>query len=155
CPAIRPGSRSWRRRTPAPTARWKSRRSSAAGGTRARNRPALRLMIAPVGFRGRLAAGLVLACALCAAPPAFGAAPSNPKDPCVQGTRDSCGTAGVGFYKTYSYGTRWLGDFRNAIPGSAHSYCIDLRFWYPGPDYNYKEDSGADLVNKNGDAVPF
>jgi hypothetical protein len=112
-------------------------------------------MIDPVGFRGRLAAGGALVCALVAAPAALGAAPSNPKDPCVQGTRDSCGTTGVGFYRTYRYGTRWLGDFKDAIPGSAHTYCIDLRFWYPGPDYKYKEDTGGDLVNKDGNAVPF
>ncbi len=112
-------------------------------------------MIAPVGFGGRLAAAVACACALFGASAAFGAAPPNPKDPCVQGTRDSCGTAGVGFYKTYSYGTRWLGDFKNAIPGSAHTYCIDLRYWYPGPDYKYKEDTSGSLVNKDGDAVPF
>src|SRR5579859_1959826 len=112
-------------------------------------------MIAPVGFGRRLACGLLFACALYAAPAAFGAAPSNPKDPCALGTRDSCGTAGVGFYKTYRYGTRWLGDFKNAIPGAAHTYCIDLRFWYPGPDYRYKEDTSGTLANKDGATVPF
>ena len=35
----------------------------------------------------------------------------------------------------YSFGTRWFGDFKNAIPGGTHSYCIDLRYWYPGPSY--------------------
>jgi len=112
-------------------------------------------MIAQVGLRRSLSCALLCAAALLAAPAAFGAAPPNPKDPCVQGTRDSCGTTGVGFYKTYKYGTRWLGDFKDAIPGSAHSYCVDLRFWYPGPQYKYKEDTSGDLVNKDGDAVPF
>jgi hypothetical protein len=91
---------------------------------------------------------------LIAAPSALGAVPSNPHDPCIQGTRDVCNTTGVGFYRTYQYGTRWFGDFRNAIPGSAHSYCIDLRFWYPGPGYRYKEDTSGSLRNKDGQAVP-
>lgn len=73
----------------------------------------------------------------------------------MNGTRDICGTTGVGYYKTYSYGTRWFGDFKNAIPGAAHSYCIDLRFWYPGADYRYKEDTSGSLTNKDGVAVPL
>lgn len=108
-----------------------------------------------MGLGGRLAAGLVFACVLFAAPAALGAAPPNPKDPCVDGTRDSCGTTGVGFYRTYRYGTRWLGDFKDAIPGSDHTYCIDLRFWYPGADYKYKESTSGELVNKDGADVPF
>ncbi len=81
--------------------------------------------------------------------------PPNPKDPCVSGTKDICGTTGVGYYQTYSFGTRWFGDFKNAIPGGTHSYCIDLRFWYPGPSYKYKEDTSGNLRNKSGGAVPF
>src|SRR5262245_54547540 len=111
-------------------------------------------MIDPVGFGGRVGVGLAVACVLIAAPTALGADPSNPKDPCVKGTTNICGTTGVGFYKTYKYGTRWLGDFKNAIPGSAHTYCIDLRFWYPGPDYKYKEDTSGRLANKAGEDIP-
>jgi hypothetical protein len=112
-------------------------------------------MIAAVRFSQRLLCGLACACALIAAPPAFGATPPSANDPCVKATRDVCNTTGVGYYKTYRYGTRWFGDFKNAIPGTAHSYCIDLRFWYPGPDYRYKEDTSGSLVNKDGNAVPL
>ena len=112
-------------------------------------------MIDPVGFGGRLAAGLALAWALMTASTALAAVPSNPKDPCVKGTTNVCGTTGVGDYHTYKYGTRWFGDFKNAIPGSTHTYCIDLRFWYPGPDYQYKEDTSGKLTNKDGEAVSF
>ena len=77
---------------------------------------------------------------LLAGPPTSRAAdPPNPNDPCISGTRNICGTTGVGSYETYRYGTRWFGDFRNVVPGQFHMYCIDLRFWYPGPDYDYKE----------------
>ncbi len=112
-------------------------------------------MIAAVRFSQRLLCGLACASALIAAQAALGATPPNAKDPCVSGTRDICNTTGVGYYKTYRYGTRWFGDFKNAIPGSAHTYCIDLRFWYPGPDYKYKEDTSGSLVNKDGNAVPL
>jgi hypothetical protein len=112
-------------------------------------------MIAAVRFGRRLACGLLSVCALIAAPAAFAAMPSNPHDPCVKGTRDVCNTTGVGFYRTYRYGTRWFGDFRNAVPGTAHTYCIDLRFWYPGAAYRYQEDTGGKLANKDGKAVPL
>ena len=88
--------------------------------------------------------------------PAFAAAaePPNPNDPCTTGTRNSCGTTGVGFYKTYRYGTRWFGDFRNLVPGEFHMYCIDLRFWYPGPQYKYKAlASAVGLKNRDGETV--
>jgi hypothetical protein len=113
-------------------------------------------MIATVGLTRRIVCGLVCATARAGAPAALGASsPRNPHDPCVSGTKDSCGTTGVGFYKTYSYGTRWFGDFKNAIPGSSHTYCFDLRFWYPGPQYDYKEDTSTTLVNKSGETVPL
>jgi sortase family protein len=96
-----------------------------------------------------------VACVLVSAPSAFAAVPSNPKDPCVSGTQNICNTTGVGSYKTYRYGTRWFGDFKNAIPGSAHTYCIDLRFWYPGPHYQYKQDTSGVLKNKSGEAIPL
>jgi hypothetical protein len=67
--------------------------------------------------------------------PAPAAEPPNPNDPCTTGTRNTCGTTGVGFYETYRYGTRWFGDFRGLVPGEFHMYCIDLRFWYPGAQY--------------------
>src|SRR5713226_4072734 len=79
-------------------------------------------MIAAVRFSQRLLCGLACASALIAAPAALGATPPSAKDPCVNGTRDICNTTGVGYYKTYRYGTRWFGDFKNAIPGSAHTY---------------------------------
>jgi hypothetical protein len=113
-------------------------------------------MIDPVGTGGRIAAALVFACALIAAPAAaFGANPSNPHDPCAQGTKNICGTTGVGYYKTYKYGTRWFGDFKDAIPGTVHTYCIDLRFWYPGTSYKYKEQPSGSLSNKAGEAISF
>jgi hypothetical protein len=108
-----------------------------------------------VGIGGRLAVGFAVASALIAAPAALGAAPPNAKDPCVSGTTNVCGTTGVGYYKTYRYGTRWLGDFKNAIPGTSHTYCIDLRFWYPGADYKYKEVTSGALKNKDGQTVPL
>ena len=102
--------------------------------------------------------GLGLATAavlLVAGPPASRAAePPNPNDPCISGTRNVCGTTGVGFYKTYRYGTRWFGDFRNVVPGQFHMYCIDLRFWYPGPDYDYRPVSAAGLRNRDNEPIP-
>src|SRR5262245_22226434 len=86
--------------------------------------------------------------------PTRAAEPPNPNDPCVSGTRNVCGTTGVGFYKTYRYGTRWFGDFRGLVPGEFHQYCLDLRFWYPGPDYAYREVSATGLRNRDGEAVP-
>src|SRR5215831_17125168 len=86
--------------------------------------------------------------------PTRAAEPPNPNDPCVSGTRNVCGTTGVGFYKTYRYGTRWFGDFRGLVPGEFHMYCIDLRFWYPGPQYKYKAlASAVGLKNRDGETV--
>ena len=102
--------------------------------------------------------GLALATAavlLVAGPSTSRAAePPNPNDPCISGTRNVCGTTGVGFYKTYRYGTRWFGDFRGVVPGQFHLYCIDLRFWYPGPDYDYREVAAAGLRNRDNEPVP-
>ncbi len=81
------------------------------------------------------------------------AVPPNPNDPCTVGTRNVCGTTGVGFYKTYRYGTRWFGDFRSVAPGQFHMYCIDLRFWYPGRDYAYREVDATGLRNRDGKAI--
>jgi hypothetical protein len=111
-------------------------------------------MIVAVRPSRLLLCGLACTSALIAAPATFAGTPPNPNDPCVKGTRDTCNTTGIGYYKTYRYGTRWFGDFKNAIPGVAHSYCIDLRYWYPDAAYSYKEDTSGSLTNKDGDAVP-
>jgi hypothetical protein len=112
-------------------------------------------MIESVGLARGIACAAVCAVALVVVQSAVGATPPNPKDPCIRGTTDICGTTGVGYYKAYSYGTRWFGDFKNAIPGTSHTYCIDLRYWYPGQAYDYKQDTGGTLTNKDGDAVPL
>ena len=59
--------------------------------------------------------------------------PPNPNDPCSSGGRNTCGTTGTGFYANYRYGLRWFGDFRGVVPNERHTYCIDLRYWYPHP----------------------
>ena len=78
------------------------------------------------------------------------AQPPNPNDPCARSGRDTCGTAGVGFYRLTRYGTRWFGDFRGAIKGHPHAFCIDLRFWYASPSYRYRELSSGVLRNREG-----
>jgi hypothetical protein len=99
------------------------------------------------------AAALGCALALLAVPRAsFGADPPNPNDPCSNAGRNTCGTLGVGYYKTYRYGLRWFGDFRGAVPGEAHTFCIDLGFWYPSPSYRFRESSGP-LRNRNDEPV--
>jgi Sortase domain len=81
--------------------------------------------------------------------------PPDRKDPCARAGRDACGTTGVGFYGTYRYGTRWFGDFRAAVPGFAHTFCIDLRFWYASRGYGYRERSATRLRNRSGSPVPL
>ena len=81
------------------------------------------------------------------------AEPPNQNDPCSAQGRDSCGTTGVGFYDTYRYGVRWFGDYRGAVPGEAHTFCIDLRFWYPSPKYRFRMDASATLKNRGGETV--
>jgi Sortase domain len=78
------------------------------------------------------------------------AKPPNPNDPCARSGRDICGTAGVGFYRVTRYGTRWFGDFRGAVKGHRHAFCIDLRFWYASPSYRYREVSSSVLRNRDG-----
>jgi len=80
------------------------------------------------------------------------ALPPNRADPCAHAGRDTCKTTGVGFYKVYRYGMRWFGDFRGAIPGEPHAFCLDLRFWYPSPSYRYRQEAGP-LRNRQGRAV--
>lgn len=85
---------------------------------------------------------------------AQGAVPANRNDPCATGNRNSCGTTGVGKYETYRYGTRWFGDFRGAVEDETTTFCIDLRFWYPGKQYRYAKISPAGLKNRDGRTVP-
>ena len=68
--------------------------------------------------------------------------PPNQSDPCSRAGRDICGTLGVGFYSQSRYGIRWFGDFRRAVPGEAHTFCLDLRYWYASRDYRYREHRG-------------
>ncbi len=102
----------------------------------------------------RLLISLLFAAAL--VPAAVQAAePPNQNDPCSRGGRDSCSTTGVGEYKTYRFGLRWFGDYRNAIEGvGGAAFCLDLRFWYPGRAYDYELAEGSELRNRDGDLVP-
>lgn len=80
------------------------------------------------------------------------AAPPDPHDPCARAGRDSCGTAGVGFYGSYRYGLRWFGDFHRVVPGVAHAFCLDLRFWYASHGYRYRRQRAV-LRNRDGARV--
>ncbi|MGD9570777.1 MAG: sortase [Thermoleophilia bacterium] len=100
-----------------------------------------------------LAAALVAALLLSAAP-ASAAEPPNQNDPCSEGGRDTCGGTGVGSYERYRYGLRWFGDFRGVVPGATHpTFCIDLRFWYPDREHDFREFDNAGLRNKEGQGV--
>ena len=80
--------------------------------------------------------------------------PPNQNDPCSSGGRNTCGTLGVGSYETYRYGVRWFGDNRGAVPGVAHTYCLDLRYWYPSARYRFPEqDASGTLRNRDGEVV--
>jgi hypothetical protein len=103
---------------------------------------------------GALQMALGLASVSLVAPATAGAAmPPDPRDPCVTGSRDSCGTTGVGFYRSGRYGVRWFGDFRGAVPGEPHTFCLDLRFWYASASYRYRERSAHGLESKDGVAI--
>src|SRR5262245_48195748 len=67
--------------------------------------------------------------------------------------RNTCGTLGVGSYETYRYGVRWFGDYRGVVPGADHSYCIDLRYWYPRAKSRFREDTSPTLDNRDGEPV--
>jgi hypothetical protein len=85
---------------------------------------------------------------------AHAAEPPNQNDPCSRDGRNTCGTTGKGSYRNYRYGIRWFGDYRGAVQGvSGGTFCIDLRFWYPSPKFNYRLRSAAGLKNKDGKAV--
>jgi Sortase domain len=64
-----------------------------------------------------------------------------------------CDTLGVGLYNATPEGVRWLGDFRGAVPGEAHTFCIDAHFWFSSPAYRYREISAVGLTNRDGRAV--
>lgn len=81
--------------------------------------------------------------------------PPNQNDPCAKNGRNTCGTGGAGRYITYRYGPRWFGDYRRAVPGvSSPTFCIDLRYWYPGRSYGYKPRSADGLRNRDGREIP-
>ena len=103
-----------------------------------------------------LAVAVVLACAVSLSPgPAVAAKPPNPHDPCANSAgHDICGTTFSGSYETYRYGVRWFGDYRDAIPGAARSFCIDLNYWYPSPRYGYRLEPSTTLTNRDGVTVP-
>jgi hypothetical protein len=97
----------------------------------------------------------VSALAVLVAPAVSSAAtPPNPHDPCARAGRDSCGTAGVGFYGSYRYGTRWFGDYHAVIPGAPHAFCLDLRFWYASRAYRYRPQTAA-LRSRDGSRIPL
>lgn len=79
--------------------------------------------------------------------------PPNQNDPCSKGGRNTCGTLGVGSYEAYRYGVRWFGDYRGVVPGAKHTYCIDLRYWYPNPKSRFREDTSPTLRNRDGELV--
>lgn len=79
--------------------------------------------------------------------------PPNPNDPCARNGRDTCGTTGVGFYRRYRYGLRWFGDYRGAVRGETHSFCIDLGYWYASRRYRYRLLRAAPLRNRAGELV--
>jgi len=79
--------------------------------------------------------------------------PPDPNDPCSDRGRNVCETLGVGFYRATPAGIRWFGDFRGAVPGEPHTFCIDAHFWFSSPAYRYREVSAVGLVNRDGRPV--
>lgn len=102
-------------------------------------------------WRGVLAAA---ALALVAPSLSHAAVPLDRADPCAHAGRDTCGTAGIGFYKVSRYGIRWFGDYRGAVRGETNAFCLDLRFWYASPRYRYRRATVTGLRNRDGEAVP-
>ncbi len=102
-----------------------------------------------------LLSSVAIVVALLLAPATASAAePPNRNDPCSQAGRDSCGTTGFGAYRTYRYGIRWFGSYRNAIPEvTAPAWCIDLRFWYPSSRFGYAKRATAGLRSKEGKLI--
>ncbi len=56
----------------------------------------------------------------------------------------------MGAYRASPYGVRWYGDFRGAVPGKQHLFCLDLRFWYASRAYRYRRAPAAHLRNRDG-----
>ena len=83
--------------------------------------------------------------------------PPNPNDPCSTGTRNTCGTTGVGFYETYRYGTRWFGDFRGLVPGRVPHVLHRPALLVPGPPVPRTSDASVTGLQepgwRDGDAV--
>ena len=101
------------------------------------------------------AIGVGIVVALASPSVSSAATPPDPRDPCSSAGRDTCGTLGVGFYRTYRYGVRWFGDYRGVVPHAAHAFCLDLGFWYASPSYRYRPRMAALLRNRAGAAVPL
>ncbi len=102
---------------------------------------------------GRIALAAVAAALWIVASPASPGAAVGPHDPCARKGRDSCGTTGVGFYRTSAYGVRWFGDYRGAVAGRAPAFCVDLGYWYAGRAYRYRPQAGP-LHTRAGELVP-
>jgi Sortase domain len=102
-----------------------------------------------------VAAVAVAALSLYLAAPSGAVPPPNPHDPCSHGGRNTCGTLGVGIYRDAGYGMRWFGDYRGAVPGAAHLFCIDAGYWYASPAYDYETRSSVGLRNRDGVDVPL
>ncbi|MBJ7329856.1 MAG: sortase [Solirubrobacteraceae bacterium] len=99
---------------------------------------------------------LILAAVIATASPALSSAaePPNQNDPCAKAGRNTCGTDGVGQYRTYRYGPRWFGDFRKVVADQENPFfCIDLRFWYPSRSFAYEKRSASGLKNRDGESV--
>ena len=98
---------------------------------------------ARVRFPVRLAFAFALVVSLLALPAGASAKePPNQNDPCSSAGRNTCGTLGVGFYDTYEYGIRWFGDYRGAVADIAHTFCIDLQYWYPSREVPLRRVDG-------------
>ncbi len=39
------------------------------------------------------------------------------------------------------------------VAGAPHTFCIDLRYWYPARAYNFREDTSGTLKNRDGETV--
>jgi LPXTG-site transpeptidase (sortase) family protein len=89
---------------------------------------------------------------LLAVPSSLALDPPNQNDPCSNAGRNTCGTLGVGYYKEYRYGIRWFGDYRGAVAGIAHTFCIDLGYWYPKREYRYARQAKP-LKSRNGRSI--
>jgi hypothetical protein len=99
----------------------------------------------------RFSSVVLLAFAVAAA--AGAVQPPNPNDPCASAGRNTCGTAGVGFYKNYRYGVRWFGDYKDVVPGLGRGFCIDLGYWYPSASDKYVLVATPGLRTRKGRSI--